>query len=171
MLYRMEEKLYLCSHCKKYKPAKDFSKATRNKHRDMLNCTCKICYKLAYNENRKKIEESKALESILKVRLHDALVRSKKKNLFIDITVVDLQKLWNKQNGKCALTGFPMTLIWGNGKKNIYNLSIDRIDSFKGYTKDNIQLVCAAANMMKGFMESDELMKFCEAILKNKKNA
>lgn len=96
----MEEKLYLCSHCKKYKPAKEFTKSTKNK--------------------------------------------------------------------QCALTKFPMTLIWGNGKKNIYNLSVDRIDSSKGYTKDNIQLVCAAANMMKGYMEYNDLIHFCEAIIKNK---
>lgn len=53
-----------------------------------------------------------------------------------------------------------MTLVWGNGKKNIYNLSVDRIDSSKGYTKDNIQLVCAAANMMKGYMEYNDLINF-----------
>ena len=62
-----------------------------------------------------------------------------------------------------------MTLIIGNGKRNKYNLSIDRIDSSKGYTKDNIQLVCSAANMMKGYMEYNELIQFCKAIIKNKK--
>lgn len=41
----MEEKLYLCSHCKKYKPAREFTKSTKNKHRDMLNNSCKECYK------------------------------------------------------------------------------------------------------------------------------
>ena len=166
----MEEKLYLCSHCKKYKPAKDFSKSTRNKHRDMLNNSCRECYKKAYSENRKRVNEATALNNVLKVRLHDALVRSKKKNLFIDITIKDLQELWNKQDGKCALTGFPMTLIWGTGVKNIYNLSIDRIDSSKGYTRDNIQLVCSAANMMKGYMEYNELIQFCKAIIKRKGN-
>lgn len=165
----MEEKLYLCSHCKKYKPAREFTKSTKNKHRDMLNNSCKECYKTVYNDNRKKIKEATALEKVLKVRLHDALVRAKKKNLFIDITISDLQKLWNKQDGKCALTKFSMTLVWGNGKKNIYNLSVDRIDSSKGYTKDNIQLVCAAANMMKGYMEYNDLINFCEAIIKNNK--
>lgn len=94
----MEEKLYLCSHCKKYKPAKEFTKSTKNKHRDMLNNSCKECYKTFYNDNRK-------------------------------------------------------------------------IDSSKGYTKDNIQLVCAAANMMKGYMEYNDLIHFCEAIIKNKNYA
>lgn len=165
----MEEKLYLCSHCKKYKPATEFSKSTRNKHRNMLNNSCKECYKTFYNSNRKNIRECLALDKVLKVRLHDALIRAKKKNLFIDITITDLQNLWNKQNGRCAITNFPMTLIIGNGKRNKYNLSIDRIDSSKGYTKDNIQLVCSAANMMKGYMEYSELIQFCKAIIKNKK--
>ena len=62
----MEEKLYLCSHCKKYKPAREFTKSTKNKHRDMLNNSCKECYKTVYNDNRKKIKEATALEKVLK---------------------------------------------------------------------------------------------------------
>lgn len=42
----MEEKLYLCSHCKKYKPAREFTKSTKNKHRDMLKILVKNVIKL-----------------------------------------------------------------------------------------------------------------------------
>lgn len=45
----------------------------------MLNNSCKECYKTFYNDNRKKVKEAIALERVLKVRLHDALVRAKKK--------------------------------------------------------------------------------------------
>lgn len=44
--------------------------------------------------------------------------------------------MWNKQKGKCALTGIPMT-VTKSGRTNT-NISIDRIDSNKGYTKDNV---------------------------------
>jgi hypothetical protein len=53
--------------------------------------------------------------------------------------------LWEKQKGLCALTGIPMTYKFYEGRVNT-NLSVDRIDSAKGYSKDNVQLVCMAAN-------------------------
>lgn len=161
------DKLYICSVCKKYKPFNAFSKCTHNINRDMRNYTCKECYKIRYGENRKNIHDSDLLESLLKVRIHDAQVRAKKKNIYIDITLEHLKELWNKQEGKCALTKFPMTTYLYNGKRNPYNLSIDRIDSSKGYEIGNVQLVCSMANMMKGEFSMKELKKFCEAIIKS----
>lgn len=167
----MNEKLYICSVCKKYKTADHFNKCARNKHRNGLNCTCKKCYKEIYGRNRKQVKESDSLDKLLKIRLHDAQVRAKKKNLFINITLDHLKKLWNKQNGKCALTNFLMTYYLFNGKRNSYNLSIDRIDPTKGYEIDNIQLVCSTANMIKGELDIKELNEFCCAIIKNNKYA
>lgn len=161
----MEENTYICSLCKKYKSKAEFPKSTRNKYRDGLSCVCKQCYKEVYGQHRKNIEEAKSLDYILKVRLHDAQVRAKRKNIFIDITLEYLHKLWNSQNGKCALTGFPMTCVLFNGKKNKYNVSIDRIDCNKGYEIGNIQLVCSAVNMMKGELTIKELKTFCQAII------
>jgi hypothetical protein len=46
------------------------------------------------------------------------------------------------------------------------NLSIDRIDSAKGYTKDNVQIVCYIANTMKSNMNMSELLNICNNILK-----
>jgi hypothetical protein len=60
-----------------------------------------------------------------------------------------------------------MTYIEGSGR-HLKNMSIDRIDPTKGYTEDNVQLVCAQVNMMKSDMSLEELYTFCEAILKNK---
>ena len=62
-----------------------------------------------------------------------------------------------------------MTYNVGAGR-NHYNISIDRIDSTKGYTKDNVQLVCAQVNMMKAEMTMEELYIFCENIVNNKRN-
>ena len=52
------------------------------------------------------------------------------------------------------MTGEKLTFIayTDNGQINDYNLSIDRIDSNKGYTIDNIQLVGAIINIMKNDM-------------------
>lgn len=90
-----------------------------------------------------------------------------KKNLYIDITLEYLKQLWNKQEGKCALTNFPMSYQQSNGKRNPYSLSIDKIDPNKGYEVGNVQFVCFAANMMKGELSLSELKKFCQAIINN----
>ena len=47
------------------------------------------------------------------------------------------------------------------------NVSIDQINPKKGYTTDNIQLVCMAVNQMKSDFDTDTLLMFCENILQN----
>lgn len=83
---------------------------------------------------------------------------------YIDIDLEYLFYLWTAQNGKCALTGMQMTYKFYEGRVNS-NLSIDRIDSTKGYSKDNVQLVCMAANQMKNDLSMEELTSLCSMIL------
>ena len=72
--------------------------------------------------------------------------------------------LWEKQDGKCALTGMQMTYKFYEGRVNT-NLSVDRIDSTKGYSKDNVWLVCMAANQMKNDLSMEEFVEMCEAVV------
>jgi hypothetical protein len=83
------------------------------------------------------------------------------------LTCDQLFVLYENQKGKCAITGFEMTHIMRKGKIPT-NISIDRIDSNKGYEIDNVRLVCSRANMMKGPFTDSELVDWCKAILSNK---
>lgn len=59
---------------------------------------------------------------------------------------VEIQEVWDmflRQNKKCALTGWNINF----GKKQ--TASLDRIDSKKGYTSDNIQLIHKNINILK----------------------
>jgi hypothetical protein len=68
------------------------------------------------------------------------------------ITAEDLVNLWDKQGGKCALSGTYMTHHRdGSGVKD-FNASIDRISNSKDYTPDNVQLVTYRVNLMKHTM-------------------
>lgn len=68
------------------------------------------------------------------------------------------------------ISGLDMTFKIGHGRIPT-NLSIDKVDPSKGYTVDNIQLVCSAVNAMKSDLDYDTFYMFVENIYKNARNA
>ena len=106
------------------------------------------------------------MRRILVERLAGAKDRCRRNNHFIDIELEDLQLLWNKQDGKCALSGISMTYEMGKGRVPT-NISIDQIEPSGGYTIQNIQLVCMAVNQMKSDLTMDQLLMFCNGIAEN----
>lgn len=97
---------------------------------------------------------------------------AEKRSLTFNITKEDIEKLYLEQNGSCSLTGVEMTYIDsprvsndGKLKKaNYKNLSIDRVDSSKVYSLDNIQLVCCIINRVKlDFMQND-FIEWCQNV-------
>lgn len=73
-----------------------------------------------------------------------------------NLTVEYLVDLWQKQNQRCALTGKQMTYKF----RNLFSVSIDRIDSDVGYIEGNVQLVCQAANYAKNNFTNEEFIYF-----------
>lgn len=47
------------------------------------------------------------------------------------------------------------------------NVSIDQIHQGKGYTEDNVQLVCSAVNQLKSDWDMDTVMYICKQIVNN----
>lgn len=76
--------------------------------------------------------------------------------LNVTVTYEDLVKLWNSQSGICPISRVPMVHKRGDMKA----ISIDRIDSSKGYTLENIQLVCQCINLMKNKRSNEEVLAF-----------
>lgn len=82
----------------------------------------------------------------------DLFVRTKKRaikhNFKFNITKEYLHKLYDNQQGKCALTNIEFCTIKVNkGDRQPYLPSLDRIDSHKGYVIRNVRFVCFAVNM------------------------
>lgn len=74
----------------------------------------------------------------------------------------DVLDLWLQQEGRCALSGLPMTCKkWDKAK-----MSVDRIDSAGNYTRDNVQLVCAVINVMKNDMSQGAFRALCRAVVR-----
>lgn len=78
-----------------------------------------------------------------------------------ELTIEDIVALYTKQNGRCALTNWP--IAWSATQWN-HTASIDRIDNTRGYTQDNIQLVHKTANMARGTLTLDHFTYLCHAV-------
>ena len=90
--------------------------------------------------------------------IRSAKKRTKDKNYFLmDLNVEYLKELWDKQNGKCAYTGIQLKL--DKSFSHIILASLDRIDSTKGYIKDNVQFVSTSINLAKNSMSDLEFKK------------
>lgn len=58
-----------------------------------------------------------------------------------------------------------MTHIQGKGYRIWTNVTLDRIDNDRGYTRNNIRLVCRAVNYMKAGMTDREMFQWAALIL------
>ena len=87
-----------------------------------------------------------------------------------ELTIQDLFELWNKQKGLCSYTGYKLIHPYENkGKQQTpYLASIDRIDSTKGYVKDNIEFVCLVINYAKNKFLKDDIINFFSKINNNR---
>lgn len=87
----------------------------------------------------------------------------------LDITIEDIWELFIKQNRKCALSGLELTFPIKNNNVELKKstASLDRIDSSKGYTKDNIQWVHKNINIMKNVYSQEYFIEMCKLVTKN----
>jgi hypothetical protein len=95
--------------------------------------------------------------------------KSKKYGEISDIDLNFLKELWHKQNGKCAYTGIDMKLP-RNCHETVNSpmrASLDRIDSSRGYFKDNVEFVCQFINLGKNTFSKKEIKKFLYRIKLN----
>jgi hypothetical protein len=93
--------------------------------------------------------------------------KSKEKKWKCEIDAEVIHNLFHKQHQKCALTGLPIQFENLTKNKAGYSCtaSIDRIDSNRGYTLDNIQLVHKDINIMKNAFEQEYFIEICKLIV------
>lgn len=90
---------------------------------------------------------------------------------------IDLKYIWAlflKQNRKCAISGVELSFdyqgdrtSWKTKATNKITASLDRIDSSKGYIKDNVQWVHKRINIMKNDLRDEEFVRWCKIIAAN----
>lgn len=97
------------------------------------------------------------IHSLMHMKVRQATDRSAEWKRHIDIDEKWIEYLLNIQNYKCYYTGVPFNLSKSNGN----TFSIERVDSDKGYTKDNVVLILADLNRMKWELSLDRFIDLC----------
>jgi hypothetical protein len=87
---------------------------------------------------------------------------AKVRNLTFDVSIENLWKLYEQQNGKCALTGLQIDFAEKTTDPN--DASLDRIDSNKGYVIDNLQWVHKDINKMKMELDEKRFIELCKLV-------
>jgi hypothetical protein len=138
----------------------------RKQYKDNKEKRCKKCNKENNKSRRYAMNKQQYVKSILNSSKRTANKRKSKGRENCGnhtITIDDIFELYDKQNGKCALSG--RTLEFKVVDEN--SLSIDRIDSTKGYTIDNIQLTTFIANQAKNNLSNKDFFYLCKDIYHN----
>lgn len=119
----------------------------------------------AYLKRGSKKDEFSPFRYHLKVMTKSA----KHRNQQCCVTLAELKVLWEKQKGSCPYTGWDLVLLPGHIEYECATLtpkraSVDRKDSSRGYTLDNIQFVAVIANFAKNAFTEQELLEFCKEV-------
>ena len=143
----------LCPSCGQYR---DYSCARAARRAELRG---KRCHKCA---NHKKNQQDLVLGfSEAEFNSIQRTARGRKK--YWNLSIADLHDIWERQDGKCAMTGAAM-------RKYPRTWSVDRLDNYCGYTPGNIQLVLKQVNMMRGSLSVEEFAAYCQAVVSNRSN-
>jgi hypothetical protein len=155
-----------------------------DKFRGRSKSTCKKCHgkrsrdryrnlsesdKKAYINNASKNYKKWSKDNVLRFRLTAARNRAKQKGIDFSINLPYLELLLNKQNGMCPYLKIKLThtknALTTNG--GFETISIDRIDSSKGYIKGNVELVSGIINSMKNTLSKEEFIHTIKWVYNN----
>lgn len=98
--------------------------------------------------------------------LNSARGGAKLRNLKYTLTEADLERLIERAGGKCEVTRIPFNYQRTGQNRRPWAPSIDRIDSQRGYTPDNVRLVCFAVNIALSDMGDSVLEAICHSYCK-----
>ena len=164
-----------CRVCNEIKALSDFVKNKQSVGGYTNRCkTCEKLWKQDYykkntehiidrNKNYKKENGpwyNKSIEHRLRYISQVGVIRANKKNIEWNLSLSFLLTLWEKQQSMCAYSGVPLTFE----DNHPHTVSLDRLDSSKGYTEDNVQFVCTIVNYIKQRFNEDVFFDYCKLV-------
>jgi len=89
------------------------------------------------------------------------------RNFVFDIKIEDAWTMFLDQNRKCKLSGLDINFARNYTNTKIQTASFDRIDSSKGYTKDNVQWLHKDINKIKFDLNQNYFIELCQLVTNN----
>ena len=93
-------------------------------------------------------------------------LKGRKRTYNLELTMEQAWQLFEKQKGKCALSGLPLEFPKDRNPHG-GNASLDRIDSKGGYTLNNVQWLHKDINIMKNAFKQGHFLEMCKAVAKH----
>jgi len=92
---------------------------------------------------------------------------AKKRGIDFDITLEQVYDMYLKQGKKCALSGVEIyfSVLETEHLNKLTTASVDRIDSSKGYSLNNIQVVHKDINIMKNSLSDKNFIDYCRKVV------
>jgi len=167
----MRMKNYLCCEC---------GETNINNFYPNIKNKCKKCKiyeskenNTKYNRYDKMTDEDKKIyqeryktwvsKNLVRVRFLSAKHRSIRKNIPFEITEEFILRKLKEQDGRCYISKQKLTFK----ENDWYGLSLDRLDSNIGYTKDNTVIVTKFVNTSKNILSLDEYIKLMKEVSDN----
>lgn len=91
--------------------------------------------------------------------------KAQDRNIKFEINIKDIYDLYIKQSKRCAISG--IKIKFKKNSKDEQTASLDRIDSSKHYSIENIQWVHKKINTMKWNLSQEEFINYCKIIAKH----
>lgn len=141
----------ICNYCGQLKPLLSFKK-----HGNYYLNKCKSCYNLYMRNNRK--------ENPIKLWCSSTINKHRSNGYIVNIRPLELYD-FVKDIKTCEICG--CDLKW-EGEKQGRQLkdspTLDRVDNEQILTLNNIQILCAQCNVMKGNRPMNEFIAYCNMV-------
>ena len=144
---------------KKRDKHREFQKSKEGKEKAKKDYQRKKKYIAERDKNRKEIYKT---HNPFRLMISALKLGAKRRNLEFLITFEELQAIWEQQNGKCYYTGIPMNFTYSLSLPK--QMSLDRKDSSKGYTKENCVLCCQFINYAKHDYKMEDFLAFLDEL-------
>ena len=88
------------------------------------------------------------------------------RNIDFELTREEFYQLVRESKERCAISGIAFNFTYKNGKRRPFAPSLDRINSAKGYSKQNCRVISLIANLALNEWGEASLLKFCKAVFR-----